>query len=286
MLLGVLAALAAAVAFGVAALAQAVAARREAARSGLDPRLLLRLLRQPAFAAALALNLAGFGLHLAALRLLPLFLAQTIVAASVAVTAVLGARMLHSPLTRHELAAVLGLCAGLALLTATAAETGSAPVDAGTRLLLLLAVVGVAGVGGMVERVPGRAGASLLGLVAGLGFAIVAVSARVVPSLSPLALLTDPAAYALVGAGAVATLLYTTALQRASVLTSTATVVLAQTVGPAAVGVLALGDAVRDGTVPLAAVGLVLAVGGAVALARFDPSALAAGRAAGRQADA
>ncbi len=282
MLLGVLTALGAAVAFGVAALAQAVAARREAHASGLDPRLLLRLLRQPAFAAAMALNLAGFGLHLAALRLLPLFLAQTIVAASVAVTAVLASRVLRTPLARHELAAALALCAGLALLTATAGETGSTTVGADTRLLLLFAVVGVAGVGAMAERVPGPVGASLMGLVAGLGFAVVAISARVVPSLSPLALVTEPAAYALAGAGVVATLLYTTALQRAPVLTSTSTMVLGQTVGPAAVGVLALGDAVQDGALPLAAAGLVLAVGGAVALARFDPSALAAGRRAAR----
>jgi len=274
-LLGVLAALAAAVAFGVAALLQARAARREAPAHGLDLRLVVRLLRQPAFVAAMALNLAGFLLHLAGLRLLPLFLVQAIVAASVAVTAVLSARLLRTPLERHERLAVVGVLAGLMLLTATASHAGSVQVDVGARALLLAAVAAVAGVGALVERVPGRVGASLLGLVAGLGFAVVAVAARVLPSLDPLSLLGEPAAYALVAAGAVAVQLYTTALQRAPVLTGTSTMLLGQTVGPSVVGVLALGDTVREGTVPLAAAGLALAVTGAIALARFDPSAMA-----------
>lgn len=273
---GVVAALAAAAAFGVAALLQALAARTQPPARGLDPRLLLGVLRQPAFLAASALNLAGFVLHVVALRLLPLYLAQSIVSASVAVTAVLSARVLRARLTRGELAAALGLCAGLALLTATAAQTGDVAVDAGTRLLLLGAVVVVAAVGAAVERVPGRVGASLLGLVAGAGFALVAVCARVVPSLAPADLVADPAAYALLGAGAVAVQLYTVALQRAPVLTATSTVVLGQTLGPALVGVALLGDAAREGTAPLVAAGLVLAVAASIALARDpgDPAVL------------
>jgi hypothetical protein len=72
----------------------------------------------------------------------------------------------------------------------------------------------------------------------------------------------------------VAFLLYATALQRASVLTATAPLVVAQTVAPAAVGLALLGDRVADGAVPVAAAGLVLAVAGSTLLARYDPHAL------------
>lgn len=271
MLLGLLGALAAAVAFGVAALLQAVASRYEPVTSGVDPRLLLRLLRHPAFLAALALNLAGFALHLLALRTLPLFLAQTVVSSSVAVTALVGARLLRTALDRQDVAAVVAVCAGLSLLTATAEEAGTTATTSGGRALLLVAVVLVAVAGGLTGRLHGHLGASLLGLVAGLGFAVVAVAARVLPDLDVATLLTDPAAYALVLAGPVAFLLYSTALQRADVLTATSATVVGQTAAPALVGLLLLGDRVREGARPLLVLGLLLAVAGAAVLSRRDP---------------
>src|SRR4051794_29250571 len=116
MVLGFALALGAAVAFGVAALLQAIAARREEPADAVDPRLLLRMLRHPAFLAALALNLGGFALHFTALRVLPLFLAQSIIGSSVAVTALLSARVLGAPLNRQEYASVGAVCLGLVLL--------------------------------------------------------------------------------------------------------------------------------------------------------------------------
>jgi hypothetical protein len=113
-------------------------------------------------------------------------------------------------------------------------------------------------------------------VAAGLGFAVVAVAGRVLPELTASALLRSPATYALLAAGGVAFLLYATALQRASVLTATAPMVLANTAAPAVVGVLALGDRVPAGAAPVAALGLVLAVAGSALLARYDPQTLAA----------
>jgi drug/metabolite transporter (DMT)-like permease len=276
-LIGLTAALGAATAFGVAAVLQAVAARREPPVRGVDPLLLVRLLRHRSFVAALALNLLGFGLHVAALRTLPLFLTQAVIASSVVVTAVVGAHVLRVPPRAVEYAAVLGVCVGLGLLTATASPVGTMPTDPALRGALLpgAALVGAAGLLG--ARLPGPLGASVLGLVAGLGFALVAVAGRVLPDLAPAALLREPAAYALLAGGAVGYLLYAIALQRAAVMTATSTLVLAQTVVPAAVGVLALGDTVRAGGALLAAVGLALAVAGAAALARYDPYVMAAG---------
>jgi drug/metabolite transporter (DMT)-like permease len=275
-LLGLSAAGGAAVAFGVAAVLQAVAARREPTVHGVDPLLLLRLLRYPAFLCALALNLGGFLLHVAALRTLPLFLAQAVIASSVAVTAVLGARVLGARLAWREQAAVAGVCLGLALLTATAAEAGTTQAQAGVGRALLAGVVLLAAAGVLTARVQGPVGASLMGLVAGLGFAVVAVAGRVLPGLEPATLVRAPATYGLLLAGPLAFLLYATALQRAAVLTATSSMVLASTAAPALFGVLALGDRVREGAAPLVLLGLALAVAGSAALARHDPHALAA----------
>jgi hypothetical protein len=71
------------------------------------------------------------------------------------------------------------------------------------------------------------------------------------------------------GAGVVSFVFYTTALDGGSVTVATGAVVLAETLPPAVVGVLFLGDTTRAGLAPLAWAGFVLAVASAILLARF-----------------
>jgi drug/metabolite transporter (DMT)-like permease len=121
----------------------------------------------------------------------------------------------------------------------------------------------------------------LLGLVAGLGFGVVAISGRIIPSLAPVDLLTEPATYTGVVGGAMAFLFLASALQRGSVTTATAMMVVGETVFPALVGIIALGDRTRPGFTPVAVAGFALAIGGALALARFGEPKEAVSSAAG-----
>ena len=273
MLVPLSAALAAAVAFGVAAVLQALAVVRAGAPAhGVDPRLLLRLLRQRAFLAALALNVLGFGLHVLALQDLPLFLVQVALAASVAVTAVLAVGVLHTPLLPRHWVAVAGVCVGLVLL-ATAAEAGPAAPTSGqaVRVGLFAAVVLVALLGVLAGRRRGALGAVLLGLVAGAGFAVVAVAARLLPAgLDPAAVVRDPALLVLCLGGGLGFLLYATAMQHGSVTLATASLVVTQTALPAVLGIALLGDRVRPDAGLVAVPGFLLALAGATALARFE----------------
>lgn len=268
--LALLAALGSAVAFGIAAVLQGLATARAEDTGGLDPLLLLRLARQPVFLTALVLNLVGFGLHFAALQELPLFLVQAVIATSVAVTAVLSVRVFRAPLRRSQWAAVALACVGLAML-APSAESGEATAATATeRLALAGVVVGTAAAGALAGRLTGAAGEVLLALLGGVGFGVVAVAGRLLPSLAPAELLTEPLTYVLLAAGAVAFLLYSTAMQRGSVTTATAANVVTQTAVPAVVGIALLGDQVRDGWGPVALLGFALALAGALGLARFE----------------
>jgi drug/metabolite transporter (DMT)-like permease len=270
MLLSLLAAFAAAVAFGVAAVLQGIGVATTHDSGRVDPRLLLTLLRQPTFVASLALSGVGFSLHVTALQSLPLFLVQAVIASEVAVTALVAVRVMSVSLTRLQWGAVAAVCAGLALL-ASAAEPGQDTTDSpGLRTGLLVAVAVTAAVGVAVGRVGDSLGAWLLGLLGGAQFGIVALSARLLPDFRPATLVSDPAAYALVGSGLVAFLLYSTAMQRGSVTTSTAALVVTQTAVPAVVGVWLLGDSVRPGWTAAAVVGFLLALAGAFALARLE----------------
>jgi drug/metabolite transporter (DMT)-like permease len=258
--------------FGVAAVLQGIATSRARDVAVLDPRLLLRLARQPVFLVALTLNGLGFLLHVAALQTLPLFLVQAVIAGSVAVTAVLSVRVLRARLSRLQWGAVALVVLGLALLAPSAAADEDLPGGSGRAAALLAVVVVLLLTAVAVRRVPGPTGTVLLGLLAGAGFGVVAVCARLLPDLGP-ALLTAPVAYVLVLAGTSAYLVYSAAMQRGSVTTATAAMVVTQTVLPAVAGLL-LGDGVRQGYVPIAVIGFVLALGGALGLARYESGLL------------
>ncbi|WP_158888841.1 DMT family transporter [Amycolatopsis anabasis] len=266
---GLLCALVAACAYGTASVLQSIAARSaEDTSAGVDPRLLIRVLRNWRYVLGLGLDFLGFLAQLAALRVLPLFVVQAALAASLAVTAV-AALALGIRLSAREWGSVAAVCAGLGLLGASAQAEGSDPASTGFHVALPI-VAGVLGLAGMFAgRASRRVRTPALGLVAGLCFGVVAIAGRVTADSSVTAVLTDPAAYAVPLAGVLAMLFYASALQRGGVTAATATMVIGETVVPALVGVLVLGDTTRPGFAVLAGLGFLLAVAAALALARF-----------------
>ncbi|MEV0279921.1 hypothetical protein AB0I22_26510 [Streptomyces sp. NPDC050610] len=264
-------ALGSAVCFGTASVLQAVAARATApgTGSGVDARLLLRALRQWRYVAGLGLDGLGFLLELVALRSLPIYAVGAALAASLAVTAVVAARVLRVRLSGVEWAAVAVVCGGLAMLGLASGTEGDRTGSTALRVGVLCVAAAVLGIGALAGRLPGRARAAVLGLGSGIGFGVVEVAVRLIDGLAPADLLTNPAAYALLVGGGAAFLLLTSALQRGSVTAATAGMIIGETVGPALVGVAWLGDRTRAGLTPLAIAGFVLAILGALALARF-----------------
>jgi len=113
-----------------------------------------------------------------------------------------------------------------------------------------------------------------------LGFGVTAMAGRVITGFAPRDLLTDPACYAVISAGLLAMLFLASALQQGRVTTTTALVVLGETVIPALVGVLVLGDQTRPGFTAVAITGFLIAVLAALTLARFGepPATLTSGQ--------
>ena len=280
MLASLVAAVVAAFCYGIAAVMQAVAVRVASRRSAdrpqpsaalgrVDPGLVVRLLRQWRFLASLGLDMVGFLAQLVALRRLPLFAVQAMIAGNLAVTAVLAAWLIHVELAWREWLAVGGVVVGVGLLGTSAGAQGATGVSGQFKFALILAVAGIAVAGVAASRLGRAARTPALGAVAGLGYGVLAVAARVLPGFSLTELVRDPAAYALAAAGIVSFMLYATALESGSVTVATAAVVLAETAPPALIGILFLGDHTRPGLTIVAVAGFVLAVACAVALARF-----------------
>ncbi|MBW8730654.1 MAG: hypothetical protein JF622_06610 [Terrabacter sp.] len=274
MTLGLLGALLAALAYGAATVLQAVGVRRV---STLPPGTPLRDRVRTGwpYAAGLALDGVGFLASVAALRTLPLFLVESAVASSVAVTAVLSVVVLGVRLGRAEVVALLVVVAGLTGLALTASAGPAVRPGPGATwwLLAAAAVVALLLVVGTVDH-DRRRGAVVLSVGAGLGFGGVGVAARLLEVPSPLwGLATDGVAWALGTHAVLATVAYGLALARGRVTTVAALTFATETVVPALLGVLLLGDRVAPGHGPAAALAFVATLGGCIALAgRAEPT--------------
>ncbi|WP_435185225.1 hypothetical protein [Streptomyces sp. bgisy126] len=260
-------AFASAICYGTASVLQAVAARaaEPGSGSGVDVALLWRAVRQWRYLAGLCLDGLGFVLQVVALRTLPIYVVGAALAASLAVTAVVASRVLRVRLSRVERTAVAVVCAGLAMLALASGREGHRAGPEALDWALLAVVAGILLLGAAAGRLPDRPRALVLGLGSGFGFGVVEVAVRLIDGFD----LANPALYALLAGGGAAFLLLTSALQRGSVTTATAGMVLGETIGPAVVGVAWLGDTTRTGLGWLAVTGFAVAVAGSLTLARF-----------------
>ena len=227
------------------------------------------MLHQWRFVASLGLDTLGFIAQLVALHRLPLFAVQAMIAANLAVTAVCATWLVGAVLQWREWVAVAGVVTGVGLLGSSAGPEGATQAGAVFKLALIAAVAGLGLLGMAAGRLPDRFRTPILGVIAGTGYGVLGIAARVLDGFAPLTLIRDPATYALIAAGIVSFLFYASALEGGSVTVATAAVVLAETLPPAAVGVVFLGDRTRPGLGGVAIAGFVLAVCSAVALARF-----------------
>jgi drug/metabolite transporter (DMT)-like permease len=272
MLVSLIAAVVAALCYGVASVMQAIAVREASRRAGLtgvDPGLVPRLLHQWRFVASVVIDTLGFVAQLVALQRLPLFAVQAMVAANLAVIAVLASVVIGVSLSWREWLAVTGVVAGVGLLGSSAGAEGAHQAGAVFKIALIVAVAVLGVLGLIAARLREPARTLLLGTVAGLGYGVLGVAARVLTGFEPLTLIRDPAAYAVVAGGLISFVFYTTALEGGSVTVATAAVVLAETLPPAIIGVIFLGDTTRHGLAPVAITGFAVAVASALALARF-----------------
>lgn len=265
-----LAALAAAVLFGGGTILEATAARRSAGSENLDPRLMLRMVSQVAFLLSGLLGLLGVMATALALRHLPLFAVQAAVASSVAVSALIATVTHHEPLTPHLVAGIGGIVGGLTLLGLSA----SPAAPPGTSTAFRYGLVVAAGAGLLLAAAVGRRrggtplDVGLLGGTAGLLYGVGNIGLRVIHVWNPVDLVRDPAFWAAAIGGFGGVLVLATALQRGSVALVSGAVTTTETILPALVGVLLLGERPRAGWAPAAIVGFLCAVAGAVVLCR------------------
>jgi drug/metabolite transporter (DMT)-like permease len=271
--LGLAVALAAAGCYEISYVVQALEARAVGRGRGPRPSLLLQLALRPRWAAAIVLAIAGFGLQIVALGLAPLTLVQPAVASGLLLLFYLGVRVLGERVTRRDVAAAIGIVAGIAGIAAAApdrAESVSSPVA----LALVLGGLGLVALAPYALR--STRGALLVASAGAADAAAVFAAKLVSNALSE----GRPLAAAALAAGAGATVLLglmseTAALQRLPATRVAPLVLVIQTAVPVLLAPLLLGE--DWGATPLG--GAVIA--GSLGLLVVGTLALAASRALG-----
>ena len=260
--LGLAAGLGAALLFGCGAVLQASAVRREVGAAGRLGSFLAVAVRDPRTLLAVTLYLLGFLLHVVAVALLPLYLAQ---ANRGHVAAGDRARLpgaLRAP-PRPALVAAGGGHPGPRPGPALGSgKPGASVTDAGFAVALVVGVLAVAAAAPLVLRLGGVG----LGTAAGVGYAGSAIAIRGLDW--PVGTTVAAAAVAVPAFSLVAFWLYSLGMSRGGVPHVTAPLTVVSTFVPALVGVAWLGDGVRDGWWAAVLVGLVLATAGTLALGR------------------
>lgn len=221
-------------------------------------------LRSPLYLAGLGLDGVAWLLSLVALRRLPTFAVQSLLAGSLALTVLLARVFLGSRLRTRDTAAVLLLVAALGVVGGSGTEQPSPAIGTAAEyglctaaVVLLLAVLGLR-----------RSTSAVLAVLAGLGYSVAALGARAVTVPEEWwRVVLEPVGWAVVVSGVAGTLGYAAALERGAVGPATALLWSVEVVVPAVAGFALLGDSVRAGWGPAAVVALVVVVACSVVLA-------------------
>lgn len=253
--------------YGSASVLQSIGARRTAHVAGATGVAMIWL--QVPYLAGLAVDVVAFAANVVALQELPLYLVQSVVTASVGVTAVI-ASIRGAKLGGRDWLSLGILGTGLVLLGLTASTESAVHISRLSEWIIFASAILPVTIGLIGLRLRERPAAFTCAFAAGLAFTGVAVSARGLSAdRIDWSLLGHPLLWAIGLHGILATVFFAVALQRGAVTVVTAVTFVVEMIIPSILGLLLFHDEVSAGLGPLAVVGFLLAVVGTVSLLRF-----------------
>ena len=245
--MGLVAALLAAIGYAVASVLQSAGARgRHTARE---------LAASPRYLAGLGTDAICWVLTLVALRTLPVYVVQAVLAASLAFTVVLSRIFLKATLRARDAAAIGVLAVALAVIGVAGREQEAPALSGPVTLALTVAGIVTTALATAAMLIPRRVPSAALAVLSGLAFSVTALAARAVQVRTPLwHTLASPLPWVVLATGIAGTAAYAAALGRGAVGPATALLWSTEVAVPAVLAIPLLGDGVRPGWgVPLAA---------------------------------
>lgn len=258
---------------GIAPLLQKSGADREKRHVPLDWSLLMRLAKNPAYMFGTALQTVGWVLGLVALRILPVFLVQSILAGSIVVTAFAEKIFMRQVFSRYIYLSIMVILGGLVLVSLIA-EPGRLHVqDSALILGIELAPAAILAFGLVAIFIKNRLSPIALAVLSGAAFGGTALVGRIIQYPTPFwHVLASPLLWVLFAYGLVGQYLMTVALQRASSTMINALMILTGTLGPTLVSLFLFNEAATPNDELFVIFGSVLIVCGSILIARSAPS--------------
>ncbi|MCF7552035.1 hypothetical protein [Pseudonocardia sp. WMMC193] len=224
---------------------------------------------RPLYLVGLLVDGLAWACTVVALRHLPVFAVQAILGGAIALTALASWAIYGVHLRIRDRLAVTACVLGLATIAASAQDEPPQPLTGVTVLVLYSAVAVLAVAAIAVWRL---AAAWPLSLIAGLGFGGTSLAVRAL-QLPPgveadvVSLAAQPATYLIVLFWVIGITTYSRALVVGSLPSVTAVFATTEVLAPGLIGIVLLGDRIREGWLLPFGVGLVVAIVGVVVLA-------------------
>jgi drug/metabolite transporter (DMT)-like permease len=233
----------------------------------------VRTMGHPLYLIGVVFDLLAWAGSMVALRELAVYLVESVLASSLAITVVLARLILKSRLRGRDVAAVLISVGALIVLAMSAGEQESVPPSTGLRVGFCGGAVIMMAIGwGAAKIAPPGVVAGVSGL--SLGAAALAGRALTLPAdpaahvgTTVLALVTEPLTWSLLVFAIGGMVMYTFALQHGQVGPVTSVLWIGEVIAPSAIALFMMGDTVRPGWELRAGLAGLVVVAAAVVLA-------------------
>jgi hypothetical protein len=237
-----------AICYGTATVLEQVTLKNKKNIESINPLGLLPSVKQSSYALGLFLDFAGWLFFLYAVRSLPLFLVQSFVALSIVVSAILDRYWLKHAVAYADKIAVVLVIMGVTLLSIVAKPGAATSVSDAFRYALIISptVIGIIGAV-LVKLQKSRLKSSAIAALAGLSFGAASIITRIIifsqidKQLNQTLLLAS-----LLIDGLLAMVLLSIVLQRESVNHVNSIVLGSEVIVPSIIGIIFLGDGVRN----------------------------------------
>lgn len=252
---------------GIAAVLEKITADKQKRARKLRVNYWLRMFTDWPYIVGFILDVGAWILTLIAVHVLPLFVVQPIIALGVVVTVIAEFFWMRRKISASMLVSIALIFIGIALIALTATpQTAIAARGAFEWIILFLPAL-LALIGSLITPYDNRIANIMLGALSGISFGGTAITGRMLNlSLPYWRLLYSPIFWSLAAYGVVGILLFTVALQRHNASIVNAASVMFDTIFPLLIGVFFLGDRPRNGDWLAVAVGVSLAVIGAISI--------------------
>jgi drug/metabolite transporter (DMT)-like permease len=256
---------------GISTVLQKTGADEEAKIKSLNVKVFLRLLKNKPYMGGIIFAMVGWALSLVALQELPLFLVQTVMAASIVVTAAGERIVTHRPLGGETYKAVAIVLLGLAFVAISSQPSKAIISHGGVNGLVEIAPMFLAIIGIAFIYIKNRLSSIALALIGGICFGGTSVVGRILIYPHHLWLIIEnPLVWALVFYAILGQYFFTISLQRTTGTKSNSLMITSQTFFPALIGLLYFNDKIRNDFNIVVLVGSILVVYGCIKIARVD----------------